>query len=163
MVEAGDVRAGELIVRFRAAGHDELLRALAQRFGIEPFVELMPPIPYRAALQEMLRADALLVLQAANCNEQIPAKLYEYLRTGRPIVALTDPSGDTAGVVRAAGLDAIARLDSAADIAALLARFIAAVRGGKAKLPAADYVAAASRRGRARELAAVLDQAALGR
>jgi glycosyltransferase involved in cell wall biosynthesis len=159
MVEAGDLRAGELTVRFRAAGHDDLLRALAQRFGIEPFVELMPPIPYREALQEMLRADALLVLQAANCNEQIPAKLYEYVRTGRPIVALTDPAGDTAGVVRAAGLDAIARLDSAADIAALLARFIASVRAGTARLPAADYVAAASRRGRARELAALLDRA----
>jgi hypothetical protein len=78
-------------------------------------------------------------------------------------MALTDPVGDTAGVVRAAGLDAIARLDSAADIAVLLGRFIASVRAGNAKLPAADYVAASSRRGRARELAALLDQAALGR
>ena len=78
----------------------------------------------------MLRADALLVLQASNCNEQIPAKLYEYLRAGRPIVALTDPAGDTAGVVRAAGLDAIARLDSVDDTVALLRRFIASVRGG---------------------------------
>lgn len=159
MAEAGHIRAGELIVRFRAAGHDDLLRSLSQRCGITAFVELMPPLPYRGALQEMVRADALLVLQAANCNEQIPAKLYEYLRTGRPIVALTDPAGDTAGVVRAAGLDGIARLDSVADIVALLRRFLASVRAGEAPLPAADYVAAASRRGRTRELAALLDAA----
>ena len=111
----------------------------------------------------MLRADALLVLQASNCNEQIPAKLYEYLRAGRPIVALTDPVGDTADVVRAAGLDAIARLDSVDDIVALLRRFIASIRAGAAPLPAADYVAAASRRGRTRELATLLDAAVLGR
>ena len=160
MAAAAELRAGELVVRFRAAGHDDLLRGLAQRHGIERFIELLPPIPYRAALQEMLRADALLVLQAANCNEQIPAKVYEYLRAGRPIVTLTDPAGDTAGVVRAAGLDAIARLDDVADIVALLRRFIASVRAGQAPLPAAAYVASASRRGRSRELATLLDAAA---
>ena len=159
IVDAGDVRDGELVVRFRAAGYDDRLRALATEFGIERFIELLPPIPYRAALEEMLRADALLVLQAANCNEQIPAKLYEYLRSGRPIVALTDPVGDTAGVARAAGVTAIAPLDSTADIATLLVRVIAALRAGTAALPSADYVAAASRRGRARELAALLDRA----
>jgi glycosyltransferase involved in cell wall biosynthesis len=159
MAGAGDVRAGEFVVRFRAAGHDDLLRSLAQQHGIEPFIELAPPLPYRAALTEMLRADALLVLQAANCNEQIPAKLYEYLRAGRPIVTLTDPAGDTAGVVRAAGLDAIARLDDVADIVALLRRFIASVRASEAPLPAKAYVASASRRGRSRELATLLDAA----
>jgi glycosyltransferase involved in cell wall biosynthesis len=160
MAGAGDLRAGELVVRFRAAGHDDLLRTLAERHGIERFIELKPPIPYRAALHEMLRADALLVLQAANCNEQIPAKLYEYLRAGRPIVTLTDPAGDTAGVIRAAGLDAIARLDDVADIIAVLRRFIASVRAGQARLPSAPYVASVSRRGRSRELAALLDAAA---
>jgi len=162
MADAGDVRPGELVVRFRAAGHDELLRVLAQQHGIEPFIEIMPPIAYRAALQEMLRADALLVLQAANCNEQIPAKLYEYLRARRPIVTLTDPAGDTAGVVRAAGLDAIARLHDVADIVALLRRFLPSVRAGQAALPSPDYVAASSRRGRTRELVALLDAAAAG-
>jgi len=160
MADAGQVRVGEFVVRFRAAGHDGLLRALAQRHGIEPFIELVPPIPYRAALAEMLRADALLVLQAANCNEQIPAKLYEYLRAGRPIVTLTDPVGDTAGVIRAAGLDTIARLDDVADIVALLLRFIPSVRAGEGPLPAAAYVASTSRRGRSREFAALLDAAA---
>ena len=159
MADAGDVRPGELVVRFRAAGHDDLLRSLAQQYGIEPFIELSPPIPYRAALAEMMRADGLLVLQAANCNEQIPAKIYEYLRAGRPIVTLTDPAGDTAGVVRAAGLDAIARLDDVAEIVTLLRRFVASMRAGHAELPAPAYVAASSRRGRTSELVALLDAA----
>ena len=163
MADAGDMRAGELVVRFRAAGHDDLLRTLAQRHGIERFIELLPPLPYRAALNEMLRADALLVLQASNCNEQIPAKLYEYLRAGRPIVALTDPIGDTAEVVRAAGIDAVARLDSVDDTVALLRRLIPAIHAGTAPLPNADYVASASRRGRSRELAALLEAAVLRR
>jgi len=50
----------------------------------------------------------LLLLQASNCNSQIPAKVYEYLRAGKPILALTDPEGDTATLLRNLGINTIA-------------------------------------------------------
>ena len=159
MVQSGALASTKLKIRFRAAAHEGLLQALARDSGVETLIELLPPVPYRAALEEMLRADGLLVLQAANCNEQIPAKLYEYLRTGRPIVALTDPKGDTAAVLQEAGMNAIARLDSPGEIAALLGRFIADIRGKRAIVADPRYVARASRRERAAELAALLERA----
>ena len=159
MVERGALRRGDLRIRFRAAGHDARLRALARENGVEDLIEILPPVPYRAALEEMIRADGLLVLQAANCNDQIPAKLYEYLRAGTPIIALTDPRGDTAGVLRDAGIGESARLDSADEIAALLPRFVAAVRENRVPRADTGYVAGASRRQRAASLAALLDQA----
>ena len=163
MVEKRQLSPGELMLRFRATNHDDFLRSLAKRYRIEGFLELLPPTPYRAALLEMQSADGLLVLQASNCNDQIPAKLYEYLRAGRPVIALTDPNGDTAGVARAAGIDTIAKLDSVDEIEALLHRFIASVRAGRALLPSREFVTRASRRERAGELAALLDQAATAR
>lgn len=159
MADAGAVRGDNFRIRFRAAGHEDLLRELAKRNRVEDLVEILPPVPYRAALEEMVRSDGLLVLQASNCNEQIPAKLYEYLRAGRPMVGLTDPEGDTAGALRHAGVDAIARLDRAEEIAALLTRFAADVRTGRARVPHPAAVAGASRREAARALAAILDTA----
>lgn len=156
--DAGTLGPGDLRLRFRAAVHEAMLRTLAAQHGVEAFVEFCPPVPYRQALAEMLTVDGLLVLQAANCNEQIPAKLYEYLRAGRPIVGLTDPAGDTAGVLHGAGVDAIARLDSAAEIAALLPVCVAAIRSGRSVMPDPAYVAGASRRARARQMAMLLDQ-----
>ncbi|HEX8013242.1 MAG TPA: glycosyltransferase, partial [Casimicrobiaceae bacterium] len=91
--------------------------------------------------------------------EQIPAKLYEYLRAGRPVVALTDPRGDTAGVLRDAGIYTIARLDSAEEITALLSRFVADIRENRALTADPGYVARASRRERAASLAALLERA----
>ncbi|MBS0325860.1 MAG: glycosyltransferase, partial [Proteobacteria bacterium] len=158
LVGSGRISRDALRLRFRAAGHDAMLAELAQKHAITDLVELCPPIPYREALAEMLRADALLVLQAANCNEQIPAKLYEYLRAGRPIVALTDPRGDTAATLRMAGIDAVAPLDSAPAIAALLESTAAAVATRRARLPNPDAVAHASRRGRTEALAALLER-----
>lgn len=155
--DAGRIRPGQLTVRFRAAVHDALLKDLAQRHGVEPYIEIAPAVGYADALAEMLRVDGLLVLQASNCNEQVPAKLYEYLRAGRPVLCLSDPAGDTAGVVHEAGIAPIARLDSATEIAALLERCLDDA-GAQALLPTPAAVAAASREGRARQLAAWLDE-----
>jgi hypothetical protein len=106
----------------------------------------------------MMRADGLLLLQAANCNEQIPAKAYEYLRCGRPILALTDPVGDTANLLRKAGIGSIARLDSAEEIADEMARFLGRARRAEALTPATSWVLAASRLERTRDLAGLLDR-----
>ena len=128
----------------------------------QEFVETLPPLPYRAALEEMIRADALLVLQASNCNEQIPAKLYEYLRAGRPIVALSDPLGDTASLLHEAGVDTIARLDSIDGIAELLARFLDRAATRRAGMPDEKYVVRCARYRRTQILACLLDRASAG-
>ncbi|TAM43297.1 MAG: glycosyltransferase [Burkholderiaceae bacterium] len=157
--KAGTLSPADLRIRFRASVHDDLLQSLAQAHGVQDFIELCPTIPYRDALAEMLAVDALLVLQASNCNEQIPAKIYEYLRAGKPILALTDPAGDTAGVLRGAGLHDIARLDSVDEIARILPALVHDWRLGKALLPQKSAVQQASRRGRSQALADLLTQA----
>ncbi|MDR2187939.1 MAG: glycosyltransferase [Azonexus sp.] len=159
---AGAIAPGSLVVRFRASVHDDLLQALAVRYDIADLIDCQPPVPYRQALAEMLAADGLLVMQAANCNEQIPAKIYEYLRANRPILTLTDPAGDTAATLRQAGATDIVRLDSIDDISAALPLFLAAVRAGRAALPDPQAVAQASRQGRTAELARLLDAATGG-
>jgi hypothetical protein len=133
------------------------LSALTEQYGLQDVIELCPPLPYREALAEMVRADALLVMQAANCNAQIPAKLYEYLRAGRPVLGLTDPCGDTASALREAGVDAIAPLDSVEAIASLLTRFLNSLAQGCAPLPNPQAVQLASRQARSQCLANLLD------
>lgn len=153
----GVISAARFRMRFRASGHDALIAGLARDAGVSDLIELCPPVPYNEALAEMLRADALVVMQASNCNAQVPAKLYEYLRAGRPVLALTDPAGDTAQVVLRAGIRAVAPLDSAAAIADLIGRFVADPGAGPEWIASDSAVRAASRQARAAELAALLD------
>jgi hypothetical protein len=152
---SGEAKPGRLRLRFRAPVHDALLNDLAGRFGVRDLIEVAPPLPYGAALAEMLRADALLLMQASSCNEQVPAKVYEYLRARRPLLCLSDPRGDTVQTVRRAGIERTARLDSAVEIRSL---FGSALRGEVADLIGTEAaIAGASREGRARALAATLD------
>ncbi|MHA4871525.1 glycosyltransferase [Duganella sp. PWIR1] len=153
---SGTLHAANFRLVLRATGHDDYLRGLMH--GLEDIIELAPPLPYREGLAEMVDADGLLLLQAANCNNQIPAKLYEYLRAARPLLALTHPDGDTAGALRRAGIDTIARLDDADAIATALTRFLYLCRERCAPLPHAALIAQHSRAVRARDLAALLDR-----
>jgi hypothetical protein len=153
----GAIDASWFRLRLRATGHDAHLRALLKEQGIEDLVDLAPSVSYREALAEMLSVDGLLILQAANCNRQVPAKLYEYLRARRPILALTDPAGDTATTLRHAGIDSIAPLDDKNGIRQALARFIGQVKTGDAPRLSEETIGRYSRRARTQELASVLN------
>ena len=159
----GSLGPRDLRIRFRASVHDGPLQELAQAHGAQEFIELCPAISYREALAEMLAVDALLVMQASNCNAQIPAKIYEYLRARKPILGLTDPEGDTAEVMRNAGLNDIARIDSADEIARVLPGLVHAWSQGRGVLPNPLSVQQASRRGRSEGMVALMDRVAGGR
>jgi glycosyltransferase involved in cell wall biosynthesis len=154
---SGDIDHERLKIVLRATGHDAHYAPMLAAANIGDIVELAPPVSYREALAEMLRADGLLLFQASNCNNQIPAKLYEYLRAQRPILALTDPKGDTAAALRETGTGEIVRLDRAEDIAAGLRRFVGALEAGKAALPSAERVRSYDRAAAAAKLAQLLE------
>ncbi|HKP65118.1 MAG TPA: glycosyltransferase, partial [Casimicrobiaceae bacterium] len=150
--------ATDVEFRFRASANDAMLRVLAAEHAVEDLVSIVQHISYADALREMMSADGLLLMQAANCNAQIPAKSYEYLRAARPILALTDAAGDTADLMRRSGVAAIAPLDSSSALETALPRFIASLRDGTARCASSEFVAQCSRRARTQMLAGVLDE-----
>lgn len=154
---AGRISADTLKIRFRAPVHAELLRRLASESGTDDIIEVLPGIGYRQALEEMLRADGLMIMQGANCNEQIPAKLYEYLRACRPILGLADPAGDTAQTMRRAGVVHIARLEDTQQIEAALRAYLSQSVAGQPRAAPHPQLSTLSRHARAVELAALLD------
>lgn len=158
--QTGEVSPQRLKVVLRATGHDGLFAPMIEEYGLQGIVELAPSVAYREALAEMLRADGLLVFQAAMCNHQIPAKLYEYFRSGRPVLGLTDPVGNTADTMRAAGQPHIVDIANEADIARGLREFLAQHASGQ--LNGCDLALASqhSRRARTLQLAQLLNQIA---
>ncbi len=156
----GALTADEFRIVFRACGDEAGYRRDLASLGIDDLVRIEPAVTYADALREMMTTDGLLILQASNCNAQVPAKLYEYLRAGRPILALTDPSGDTARALDAAQAGMVARLDDAGDIERALLQFITEVRSGTVRLPPAELVQRYSRQDQTGQFARLLDEVA---
>lgn len=148
-----------LRLRFRASEHDAFISTRAREHGVADLVETCPPLPYREALAEMLAADALLVLQSAGCNDQVPAKSYEYLRAARPVLALADPASDTARLFQASPLAHQAALESAADIAHAFRALLDRLAQAPAAAPDTAWTARFSRRAQTAALGRLLDQA----
>jgi glycosyltransferase involved in cell wall biosynthesis len=144
----------------RAPGGELPLAAIAAQHGLAETIEILPPLPYREALAEMMAADGLLVLQSKECNYQIPAKTYEYLYARKPVIGITDPRGDTGQLLAGFGVEAIAALEDASAIEAMLRRCLPRLRNADFPCPSAEAVAPLSRRARTAEFARVLDQAA---
>lgn len=134
--DSGSIDPDGVKVIFRASRLEEEYTREIQRLGLKNMVLLLPPIPYRDALIEQAAADALLLFQGSEFDRQIPAKLYEYLRIGRPIFALASDQGDTADILRNSGGAELAPIDDVDAIAGKFAAFIRALREGCA--PMAD-------------------------
>lgn len=155
LIDTGELDPAKVRLRFRAPVHDAFLHEQITSLQLQDTVEVLPALPYRDALGEMIRADGLLILQSDGCNDQIPAKLYEYIRARRSILALTDPTGDTAQAMLSMGLNYIAPLDSSIAIARELIGFVQQTGNEHPSSP--EIVRNASRNERARLLATMLN------
>lgn len=155
---AGKIDGKSLRIVLRATGSDGLYKPMLEELRIDDIVHLEPVVPYREALQEMLRADALLLFQGSVCNHQVPAKIYEYYRAGKPILALADPAGISAQMLRDVGVRDIADIADQSAIATTLENMLDAMRRKARSGVAREAAALNSRKSRTAELARLLDQ-----
>lgn len=127
--------------------------------GLGERVELVGQVPYADALQRMMRADVLLLIQAPDYYVGVPAKLYEYLGVGRPILALAEPESDIAWVLRESKvLHRVVAPTDVAGIARALVELTHEVQAGRAAAPDADALHQFTRERMARRLAQCLDE-----
>jgi len=153
----GHISPDRLRIVLRASGNETNYEKRLKELNIADIAFLEPSTPYVEALREMLTADGLLVFQAANCNHQIPAKAYEYLRARRPVFALTDHCGNTAQLLRDSGIDTIVNIASKDEIKTGLVKFLQLLEFGNAPVASTQAVESHSRRARTQALGQLFD------
>ena len=126
--------------------------ALTRELGLESTIEVSPRVNRQASLEAIGSASALLLLQPGHALS-VPAKAYEYLAAGRPILAITD-DGETADVVREAGAGVVAPAHDVPALEAALLRVMALASSQGPKPPRNHYDGVA----RATELADLLSR-----
>ena len=142
---------------FRASHYSDEFSRKFSHLNLSGIVEFDDtPLPYKKAIEEMVSADALLVLQGAVCNVQIPAKVYEYLAARKPILALTDLKGNTADLLIKIGVQSVFQIDSKEKIKRQLLGFLNKLQNNQITLPDENAVNLLSRRARTKELVEVI-------
>jgi glycosyltransferase involved in cell wall biosynthesis len=156
--QQGRISTSELKVELRASGSEDYYARILNELDIADLVYLLPALPYPVALRDAAQSDGLLVFQAANCDHQIPAKVYEYLRLGKPILALTSHTGDTAALLRETGGATIVDLTDEEAMFRTLPDFLASLRKGDYPPPSFEIVQRYARKNQSRTLAETLSK-----
>jgi len=154
----GVITSESLRVTLRNPCSEDFYQRLLNELSIADIVSIEPHLPHHEALAECADSDSLLLFQAASCDHQIPAKAYEYLRLGKPVLALTTETGDTAALLNEVGGATIVNLASDEAIYQRLPDFLAAIRSGTHALPSQEKIQHYSRRSQAGQLAKCLSE-----
>jgi glycosyltransferase involved in cell wall biosynthesis len=93
-----------LIGNLEGDHHSFDLAAEIRSRDLQAIVSVGGQVPYDESLKRMVRSDILLLLDTPGRRIGVPAKLYEYVGAGRPVLALGEPDGDTAWVLRQCGV-----------------------------------------------------------
>lgn len=96
------------------------VRVMIRENGLEDVVTITGKVNYARALEIMCESSVLLLL-APDQPLQVPAKTYEYMAAGRPILALTQ-AGATASLIGSMGCGLAVDPDDVGGIKAALAR-----------------------------------------
>jgi len=145
-------------LRIRFIGHVENPAYRAQLERHSPIVRLDGFLPQAEAVAALESMDFLLLIWNDAIN--IPGKFYDYLGTGKPIVAFADPDGEVWRIMSTTRAGWCADGRSAADIAQLLIRICENKAAMLAEYaPDCEAIRRCERPRRAAEYSALLDAA----
>jgi glycosyltransferase involved in cell wall biosynthesis len=79
---------------------DPAIKASITEAELDKFTEYAGFLPYKRMIEEICAADFLLV--CATEQRHVPGKLFEYLRTGRPVIAFGDANEEVKEIIEGA-------------------------------------------------------------
>jgi len=155
----GIINSRALRIELRGAGTEDKYISYLRELDLEDIVVFSPSLPYLESLEDCMKAQGLLLMQYRGCNHQIPAKTYEYLRMGKPILALTDCEGETAKLLDYCEGATILNIADSQQIHEGFPKFLKHIQEGTHPKPIFPRVSHFSRESQSEQLAKCLELA----
>lgn len=140
-------------------GDGGALAEIVGTLGLSDSVRIESRVPYRTALARLAGASSLLLLQGGDDTRMlIPAKAFEYLRTGRLILNAAPPASATGQLTAAFSGTFVASPDDSVALTSQLSALVSAWRSGQHLVDRTrEGLMRFSRRSAAAALAEILD------
>jgi len=103
--EEGKIDTNEIAFRIVGQGKEEENRAIADKYGLANILEQTGYLSHKEALQNNQDSDALLLLVGDDdgCKQVYTGKVFEYLRSGKYILAIAPKGGYVDDLLSATG------------------------------------------------------------
>ncbi len=132
------------------------LEGVINHYDLSPVVQLLGVMPFDRTLERLMNSDALLLF-AQGQPDQIPGKVFEYLKINKPIFAITE-EGETKRILEKFENAFIADSRNTNDIAEKFLEMLRAIKNGKKYLGSAEKIRKYNRRNLTEMLARCLDE-----
>ncbi|MFA9460967.1 glycosyltransferase [Thiohalorhabdus sp. Cl-TMA] len=155
-------RSPEAVARFevRLIGHGESekdrLAAIVREYGLQEQVAISGPQSHERCLEEQAEADVLLLFSAPCHQHTITGKSFEYMRSGKPVLAMLPETGIQAQLLRSANMAWIFDYRDTDGVQGILG-WLARGSGSPRVNPNWEYIRQFDRRALSAKLARLLD------
>lgn len=155
--ELGADRVRRLDVRLIGPAYDDLagIMDFVEAHGLSDIVRLPGPLSHEECLREQRAADVLLLFSEPLHTGTIRAKAFEYMATGKPILAMVPVPSIQADLLRHSGVATVVRYGDSEEAFQTLTRLIQ--QGAPVVNPDWRYIRSFTRRALTGELAGILD------
>lgn len=118
LAEENEIDLKQILFRFVGVSVQYDIQAVARAYGLESILSATGFISHSAALQTNLNSSILIHIAGDEdiLRNVIGGKMYEYLRSGRPILAIAPEGGDIDQILRETGHGAAFRSTQIAEI-----------------------------------------------
>lgn len=93
LIREGRIKKEDVMINFVGSGdysQTEQYRCTVQANGLQGIIQDVNHVPHQECIRFLFSSSVLLLFAFSNGALQVPAKTYEYLRVGRPILALAE-------------------------------------------------------------------------
>lgn len=148
--------------RIRLIGNFKMqhLFNLLSKNGLEDVAEVLPYMKHHESIRQLLKSDALLLVAGEGEEAFYLGKIFEYMYTGRPILAVVPERGAAADLIRNSGTGLVAETTDTNAIAENLLRLYNSWNADEPVInPVADEITRYERKKITEQLAFTFDKA----
>ena len=112
--EEGKIEGGKLKVRLIGNYHKDKLQAQIDSYGLTDQIEIVGYVPHNECIRCQLGADVLVLIEGCGRGSDAfyTGKIFEYMNTGRPVLAVLPENGAAADLVRESKIGVVAHTEN---------------------------------------------------
>ena len=109
-----NIDGSKLVVKLIGNYHKDKLQAQIDSYGLTEQFEIVGYVPHNVCIEQQLAADVLVMIEGTGrgANAFYTGKIFEYMNTGRPVLAILPEDGAAAGLVRESRIGIVSHTDN---------------------------------------------------
>lgn len=118
LISEGKIDTKSIVVRLIGNYKMNYINALIDKYNIRAIVEVLSYMPHNECLLKMAESDVLLHIEGNGPGAEAfySGKIFEYMNTQRPVIAIIPPEGAAAGLIKATKIGRVSNYDDVDEI-----------------------------------------------